>query len=441
MKNLPVLPWLDPAEQEEGVETLLKYELIKYSNGKEFVNSNGSYTDIYINLRHARSNPDALKNISHLYTNPLRRLGVDRFVEVPDSVSCFAGIISAETGIPYITVRKEPKIGRVSHSSIIGHVQFGDRLCMIDDVISDGTAKIDPYRACISAGLELKTLVVLVDREQGWREKFMKEKINLHVWSGMALHDIRRHLISTFHVMSRCDHDREEKNPLILALDGKSWQEILPIVEELRTTGCVFKVNDILFNEGAKWLLPNLSVYGRVMVDCKGHDTPNTLKNISSHLLKCPPWAVTVHGSGGEEMVRAVVDALRGTPTKVFVVTLLTSLDEKNSREIYRRIPHEEVIALSRIAYRAGAHGIISSPEELGMLRQLYPAMILATPGMRSDTDAKNDQKRTGTLTKTKELGANYLIVGRPVMNTPNPAKEAIRILTEDLNMPILDSA
>jgi orotidine-5'-phosphate decarboxylase len=204
-------------------------------------------------------------------------------------------------------------------------------------------------------GFNVRTLVVLVDRQQGWARKFQEAGIPLPVWPGMTLHDVRRILVRDLGLMERCDSRREDGNPIIIALDGKPWEEILPLVDQLSTTGCIFKVNDLMFDRGIDWILPNLSVYGRVMADLKGHDIGATLKNIAKHFLKCPPWAVTVHASGGGEMIRAVVDTLRGTPTKVLAVTVLTSIDPATCEEIYSRLPPEEVKILAAIAAREGA--------------------------------------------------------------------------------------
>ena len=138
----------------------------------------------------------------------------------------------------------------------------------------------------------------------------MDNGVNIDVWSGMTLHHVRRFLIENG-LMERCDLIVEKKNPLIVALDGNSWETILPFLDQIRTTGCILKVNDLLLWEGIKSLIPYLQVYGRGMADLKGHDISNTLENISRHLLPNPPWAVTVHGSGSEEMIKATVNILK----------------------------------------------------------------------------------------------------------------------------------
>ncbi len=394
----------------------------------------GGTTDIYVNLRDARSTPEAISFLSGMFANPLRRLCPDRFVEVPDAVSCFAGVISSQTKLPYITVRESPKENRVSKAQTIGAFRRNERVVIIDDVITDGASKIVPINVCRKEGLNVSSLVVLVDREQGWRQVFREQNLNVPVWPAMKLHDIRRYLIKNG-IMRRCDPGIEQKNPIILALDGKSWDEILPLISILRTTGCVLKVNDLLFYEGFKYLLPELGVYGRFMVDIKGHDIPNTLENICKRLLPYKPWAVTIHGSGGKKMIEAVVKAFQGTETKVLVVTVLTSMDEAACEDVYHRRPLEQVEALAKIAKEAGAQGLVCSPQEVGSLKQKYPDLYFVTPGIRSEGADVGDQKRIGTPKGAMDAGSNGLVIGRQIMTAADPVAEVKRILSVELGI------
>ena len=212
--------WIDPTEHASVVSTLLRYGLLKFSNKRDLPLKKGGTTDIYVNLRDARNHPEALTAIAKLYEHPIRKIGPDRFVEVPDSVSCFAPIIATRTGLPYLTIREEPKEGRVSKSTMIGTPRPGERVCIIDDVITDGASKIEPRRGCILADLVPEQLVVLVDRQQGWQEMFRSHDVDLPVWAGMTLHEVRRQLIESG-AMERCDKKVEQANPIVVALDGK----------------------------------------------------------------------------------------------------------------------------------------------------------------------------------------------------------------------------
>lgn len=428
--------WLAPEEQKNVIQHMIEWELIKWDNDRSLPLKSGGTTDIYIALRDARNSPKAILALAKWYANPLFRLNLDRFIEVPDSVSCFAGPLLIMLNMPYLTIRESPKEGRVSKAKVIGNSQRGESGVIIDDVITDGASKIPVIQECLSLGLNLGPLVVLVDRQQGWQENFKKHDINLDVWPGMTLHDVRKYLI-THNIMQRCDPALEAVNPLIVALDGMDWETALSIMDPLRTTGCIFKVNDLLLNTGIANLIPDLQVYGRVMADLKIHDISNTATNIVKHLLENPPWAVTVHASGGEAMVKAVVDTLKNTDTKVLAVTVLTSIDEKTGVEVYNRLPAEEVKILATIAKRAGAHGLVCSPEEVKELREAYPEMLLVTPGIRSakvDID-KDDQKRTGAPAQAMANGSNHLVMGRQITEASDPVAEVNRLLQEELKV------
>lgn len=420
-------PWLTTEEQELVCGRMLDSGLLKFSNRRDLPLKKGGTTDIYVAVRDARNDHSILEYLAAQYENPLRRLGVVQFAEVPDAVSCLAGPLSIRLKMPYVTIREQPKPGRVANATHIGtFAPQGSRVAIIDDVITDGASKIAPYWLCHRHGLDT-VLTVLVDRQQGWPEMFRERQVDLPVWAGMTLHDVRRFLITQGY-MQRCDPAIEEKNPLIVALDNKSWEEILPIIDPLRPAGCILKVNDLLFDRGIQWLVPNLQVYGRVMVDLKAHDIPNTVANICRRLREYQPWAVTVHASGGEEMIRAAVKALEGTSTQVFAVTVLTTMRD-DCEEVYHRLPIEQVRVLAAIANKAGAHGFVCSPEEAPELRAVYPRSVLVTPGIRSEGVAKGDQKRVDTPAGAMAAGSSHPVMGRQILGADDPVAEVHRVL------------
>lgn len=428
--------WLAPWEQERACEVMARYDLWKYSNKRDLPLKSGGFTDVYVNLRDTRIHPEAIRPLARLFANPLRRLQPDVFIDVPDSLSDVVGVVASETSIPHITVREEAKEGRVAKARMIGEARYGHMGWIIDDVITDGASKLPAYNECLKAGLKVPGIVVLVDRQQGWEKKFQEQNIPLTVWPGMTLHHVRKFLIGQG-LMERCDPRLEEKNPIILALDGRSWKEVLPVIDPLRTVGCILKVNDLMIGEGLG-IVSDLHVYGRVLLDLKGHDIPNTLQNISNRILRLPvlPWGVIVHASGGTEMLQAVVQAFQGTSVSVFAVTVLTSLKEE-CQEIYCRLPIEQVRVLAKIADKAGVHGFICSPEEVKELSTTYPNKICITPGVRSPGVDAADQKRTDTPAAAWANGARRLVMGRQILNAPDPPAEVKRVLTEELGVNI----
>lgn len=427
--------WLTPGEQEEVIDRLVNARLIKWDNGRKLPLKSGGFTDVYINLRETRSHPETTCFLADLYANPLHRLRVERFAEVPDAVSPIAGVISANTRIPLVTIREETKPGRVTKGRVIGDLHPSERMAVIDDVITDGKSKIQPLITLQSAAVNTLGIVVLVDRQQRWHKKLAEAGFgDVGVWPAMTLHDVRKFLIKN-RFMQRCDKAVEEKNPLIVALDGKSWEEILPVIDQLRTTGCILKVNDLLFDQGIANLLPNLSVYGRVMADLKGHDIPNTVGNICKRLWSCPPWAVTIHASGGGKMIAAAKKELADTPTKILAVTVLTSLDQKTCEEIYVRQPLAQVLNLSDIASAAGADGFVCSPQEAKPLKERHLNKLIVTPGIRSPGKNAHDQERIATPKGAMDEGASHLVMGRQILEAPDPVAEVMRVINDELGI------
>jgi len=426
--------WLTPGEQDEAIEALWQSGLLKCDNGHKLPLKSGGTTDIYINLRMMRSDPAIMTYLARLFANPLRRLRIDRFVEVPEAVSPMAGLISSLESLPMVTIREEVKQGRVSGGLIVGDLKSGDRVAIIDDVITNGESKILALTVLRDGLADVAALVVLVDRQQGWAKKLPDSGFCTPVWPAMTLHDIRRYLIRN-NMMQRCDPKVEEDNPIIVALDGRKWDDVLPLLDSLRTSGCIWKVNDMMLHKGLEWILPNLSVYGRVMVDLKGHDIPNTIANICKRLRPCPPWAVTVHASGGMEMVTAAVLALAGTGTKVLAVTVLTSLAESDCKDIYGRQPIDQVMHLAKLADAAGADGFVCSPEEVGILSSMpwRKKKLFVVPGIRSAGVASGDQQRIGTPKAAMEAGATHLVIGRQILESADPVAEVMRIRQEIL--------
>lgn len=430
--EVPTAGWIPREAHREVVLAMLSLGLIKSDNSRSLPLKSGGKTDVYVNLRDARSKALAINFLASLFSRPVMWIRPDRFIEVPDSVSCIAGPLSMMTDTPYVTIRAEAKEGRVADAKTIGEFHAGESVVILDDVVTNGASKVGPYKVCKEKGLNVKAILVLVDRQQGWEADFRKYDIEAPVWAGMTLHDVRRELIALGH-MERCSLRVEDNNKIIAALDGKSLQETLSIADRLRPTGCILKVNDLLIGEGIDHLLPELSTYGRVMADLKSYDITNTVNNVMDRLAKHDPWAVTLHASGGGTMLRDARSRLRNT--KVLAITVLTSFDNETCQEIYHRLPLAQVKSLAKTANDAGADGLVCSPEEVAMLRRLYPHMLLVVPGVRSPGAEKHDQKRVDTPANTIEAGADYLVMGRQVINNPDPVAEVQRVHQEELKI------
>lgn len=190
-------PWLLKDEQQTVVKLLLDCNLIKFDPEGKLPLKSGGTTDVYLNIRNARSHPSAIAQLAVWYAKPLMQLEIKRFFEVPDSVSCIAGSLAIETALPYFTIRETSKPGHAASANIIGDPVASEAIAGIDDVVTDGTSKIAPIRKCLELNLEALAIVVLVDREAGWQGTFKRENITIPVWAGMTLTQLRGHLRNT----------------------------------------------------------------------------------------------------------------------------------------------------------------------------------------------------------------------------------------------------
>ncbi len=179
-----------------------------------------------------------------------------------------------------------------------------------------------------------------------------------------------------------------------------------------------------------------------VFLDLKFHDIPNTVAKAVAAAVRLDVQMLTVHASGGFEMLRAAEQAaeeiawkLGRTPPLVLGVTVLTSFDSGALREIGGDGNVEfHVRRLAAVGTKAGLRGLVCSPLEIVTLRKILPAQVqLITPGIRTGEEKADDQKRTLTPREAIDAGANWLVIGRPIYAAENPRLAAEKIL-ESLN-------
>jgi len=165
-----------------------------------------------------------------------------------------------------------------------------------------------------------------------------------------------------------------------------------------------------------------------IFLDLKLHDIPQTVEGAARGVAALGVEYLTVHASGGPEMIRA---ARRALPrTRLLAVTALTSLGPKDLEAI--GLARDAVSRLARLAIAAGADGVVCSPQEVAALRaELGPAPLLVVPGIRPTGAASGDQRRTGTPAEAIRAGASILVVGRPLRDAADPAAAADAIARE----------
>ncbi len=234
------------------------------------------------------------------------------------------------------------------------------------------------------------------------------------------------------------------KDRLVLALDIDSDREALEIVAELRDDLGMFKVGHQLFTAYGPDIVRKITgMGGRVFLDLKYHDIPHTVAKASAEAVKLGVSIFNVHALGGFDMMKATVESTREAAEKhmvpmpiILAVTVLTSMDEKSlhrelkiTRSIQREVSH-----LARLAQRAGLQGVVASPQEVKMLRRAVRGkFVILTPGVRPAWANKDDQKRIMTPAEAVVAGADYLVVGRPVLKAED-RKAAVKNILDEIN-------
>ncbi len=233
------------------------------------------------------------------------------------------------------------------------------------------------------------------------------------------------------------------RNPIIAALDVPTAEQALQLAEQIAPAVGAFKIGSELFTSAGPDIVRRVRATGAsVFLDLKFHDIPNTVAKAVTSAVQLDVQMLTVHTSGGFEMLRAaektveeIAWKLGRIPPLVLGVTVLTSLDAGALREIGLDVNVEyQVRRLATVAVKAGLRGLVCSPQEVVKLRQILPpSMQLVTPGIRTGAEKADDQKRTLTPKEAMTAGANWLVIGRPIYAAENPRAAAEKIL-ESLN-------
>jgi orotidine-5'-phosphate decarboxylase len=229
------------------------------------------------------------------------------------------------------------------------------------------------------------------------------------------------------------------RNPIIAALDVSTAEEALKLAEQLAPAVGAFKIGSELFTVAGPDIVKKIRATGAsVFLDLKFHDIPNTVSRAVTAAVQLDVQMLSVHASGGFDMLRAAEQAaeevawkLGRIPPLVLGVTVLTSLNTAALREIGFDVNVDyQVRRLAGVATKAGLRGLVCSPLEIASLRKVVPAQVqLVTPGIRTGAEKADDQKRTLTPKEAVAAGANWLVIGRPIYAAENPRAAAEKIL------------
>jgi len=219
------------------------------------------------------------------------------------------------------------------------------------------------------------------------------------------------------------------KAQLIIALDFAEKAAALKLIDELDGVCDFFKIGMELGLRVDDEFISGLVKRGKkIFLDYKYHDIGNTVEKAVKNAADLGVYMLTVHAE--EQVLQAAVAGAKGTTTKVFGVTVLTSLGEDYAKQ-YGCSVEELVLRRAGYAAEAGANGVISSPQEAAKIRAKFPELEICTPGIRPAGSDKGDQNRTATPAEAIKAGANYLVVGRPITQAENPKQAALQILAE----------
>ena len=220
---------------------------------------------------------------------------------------------------------------------------------------------------------------------------------------------------------------------IIVALDVATKEKALELVEQLRGEISFFKIGLQLYTaEGPEIVRAVLSTGAKVWLDLKLYDIPNTVARAVESANHLGVHMLTIHLSGGSEMVRAAIAA--GTNDMLLLgVTVLTSANEQTLREVgIIDTVENQVLRLARLGVAAGIDGVVASPHEIKMLRaELGNKIKIAVQGIRPSWAEPGDQKRFMTPREALQAGADYIGIGRPITSHPQPREAVARILDE----------
>jgi len=228
---------------------------------------------------------------------------------------------------------------------------------------------------------------------------------------------------------------------IFVALDTPDYSRARRLVTELRDYVGGFKVGSQLFVREGPRIISSIKEEGRrIFLDLKFHDIPSTVARTAEQVVRLGVSIFNLHIAGGYEMMRACVEACQRVAQEesllkpsILGVTVLTSLSQEELGLLGITHPLEElVVQLALLAKRAGLDGVVASPREVRLVREaLGQDFIIMCPGVRSSANNIHDHRRAATPREAIEAGADYIVIGRPILEAPDPVAACQDILQE----------
>ena len=217
-----------------------------------------------------------------------------------------------------------------------------------------------------------------------------------------------------------------EDNPIIIALDYPNAKQANEFLQRIQEQSCKLKVGlELFIAEGPKFV-EQLSAQGHeVFLDLKLHDIPNTVASACKSASNLGVWMMTLHAFGGANMMQAAYEVITSSSQsiKLVAVSVLTSMDQQQLNGLgIQQTPGECVMTLAELAIAAKMDGMVCSAHEVKAIRDKWGAKpLLVTPGIRIQNDQAHDQSRVASPRQAHLLGANYIVVGRPITKSNDP--------------------
>ena len=216
---------------------------------------------------------------------------------------------------------------------------------------------------------------------------------------------------------------------IIVAIDTTVFSEAKEIIKQLDPSICIIKIGSVAYNSlGIDIINECASKHFEIFLDLKFHDIPNTVSKSIEIFNNLPISMLTVHVSGGEQMLKSAKDS-SGT-IKVIGVTALTSLNNHDLNYIFQRDAKEQVTKMLHLAKKSGIDGIVCSPHEIKIVKELAPEVTVITPGIRLEK-SDDDQSRVMSPAEAISCGADYIVIGRPI--TKGSVKRNLNKLSDNL--------
>ena len=239
------------------------------------------------------------------------------------------------------------------------------------------------------------------------------------------------------------NNNQDLKERLIVALDVPTRKEAFQLVKLLDGEVGAYKIGMQLYNSEGPDIVRDIQLLGgRVFVDLKFHDIPNTVAQTSRVMARRQAFMYTMHAGGGSKMMRIAVEAAAEEAVRLgekkplaIAVTVLTSINQSIfEQEMGVKTPIvDHVLALAVLAQQAGMDGVVCSPQEIAPVRAACgDELLIITPGVRPAWAASDDQERIMTPQEAISAGASYLVVGRPITKAEDP-RQAARLIVKEM--------